>query len=89
MELINKFSEYDIILQILIILAILLIVLIFLNIVRNTNNSENFESKQSSFRDFDNNKKGKTQCILVPLTTTTLPSSNDTITITIQQRTAG
>tara|TARA_B110000027_G_C16066875_1_gene277136 strand:+ start:78 stop:983 length:906 start_codon:yes stop_codon:yes gene_type:complete len=55
MELINKFSEYDIILQILIILAILLIVLIFLNIVRNMNNSENFESKQSTFRDFDNN----------------------------------
>ena len=55
MELIYKFSEYDIILQILIILAILLIVLIFLNIVRNMNNSENFESKQSTFTDFDNN----------------------------------
>lgn len=54
MDLINKFSKYDLILQVLIVLLILLLFLMFLNIIKNMNNSENFESKHSTFQDFDN-----------------------------------
>lgn len=54
MDLINKFSKYDLILQVLIILIVLLVFLMFLNIIKNMNNSENFDNKQSTFQDFNN-----------------------------------